>query len=961
MTNNRIIGKTEELGSLNQALQNAARGIPQVVFISGPAGIGKSTLIQSADYPETSRFFETNVLEEEIPSYSIIANFLRQSKVFDHREADAELTRYAGYFLPEYRTEDSPEADFDLLIQVFRKALATLTKQELVVWVIEDLQWADTASLDMITGLIPSGQEFNLAILATYRNEQIGRDHPLRRIRTKLRRNRWFSEIGLQPFTEQEINDFIERFYHHRPSPEFARTLHYQTGGLPLLISEIMQNLREKHLLFTGGNGLMYLKQMENFPVPENIRDLVVLQMNELSPDARNLAEIAASYSMEFPITFLEKFVSSFHVIDELIDKGIILEKSAGTGTFRHALYRETIRSEILWSRRREIYRKIAEELEKQQASDAILADFYYKAGLTEKARPAFIRLARESCELFAYPDAARWAERALSDWPKGDHETERLSILEEFVHCSKVRGDFNNALKALKEISESDQLINHREKLAQIYREMAMVSGLQGEWTAYKQYRTRAAESFVAAGLPGEAALDYMDLAERLIGELNLLTANEYAEKAVALAEISGHRELPARALGLQGYIRSFRGDTEAGIQLAKEAIAMALDTNDVSVTAEAYRRLAGTIEYASKFREAIDVYETAYRFCNTNKLDYHETQCLGCMSWVLMRLGDWKRAFDTCREIIEHKGSKTNSQATANTVLAILRSYRGEIKTAGKHLALAVRYAADIHSMIHKLLNKWAEALIAQGENDISAARQAFTEMLDIWFQTEDRHDAISGLCDATSFFALQNDRKELNHTIKALTVISNINNNPEAIGILSFAIGASLSLNNEHEQAVGHFRKALEYTGKVNIPLQAAIIRFHLGLSWQNLELNAEADECFRQAYETFKNLGVRYWCSVIDQQRMQTKPDRQLAEPAASAGKSPAFQLTDRQHEILELLTNGFSNKEIASKMNLSTRTIDMHLRNIYDRLNCRSRTEATKIAFDFGLIRARNTL
>ncbi len=958
MRNTRIIGKSLEINSLNQIIRKAGYGSPQVTFISGPAGIGKSTLIQHITIPLGYRSIETLVPEEETPSYSIIASLLRQTNVFGEEKKIAinEFGEYAGYFLPEFREQNVPKANFETLLHVFSRIMAELTQTGPLVWIIEDFHSADAASYDMVTGLFSSGIEFPLVLIATYRDEQINRDHPLRRMRTKFRRRRWFTEIEPQPFTIEEINDFITASYESLPTKELASAILAQTGGLPLLVSEIMTTLQKKGLLLVDENGLLYLKKTENFPIPENIRDLVVLQMDGLSPAARDLAEILSCYSLEFQISFLENFVETSHVIDELIEKGIILEKNSGTGAFRHELFRESIRSEIIWSKRREIYRKIVSVLEKQRVAIPVLAEFYQKAGMKDKARKACIRSARESCDLFAYRDAARWAELAMNDWPQGEEEMERLQILEEFAHCSKVSGNLGNTVKALKEITESDLNAGNYKKLAETYRELAVVSGLQGAWAQHHHYRTLAAEFFENAGIIDQSALEYMNITELLMAELNLVSAENHIEKAVVLAGEFGNRELLARALALKGYLLAFLGDTKTGMQLAREAVEMALETNDLMAIAEAYRRLAGTMEYASSFNESIDVYETAYQFCSTNQLDYHEMQCLGCMSWVLMRLGDWKRSFDTCSDIISNKGSASNSKATANTVLAILRSYRGEIKTARKHLDLAVHYAAEIHSIIHKLINKWPEALIAQGENDLTRAGRIYTEMLDIWFETEDRHDAISGICDAASFFALQNNIKELNRAIKALTIISDMNSNPEAIGILSFAIGTSLSLNDEPEQAVNHFQKALEFLEKVNVPLQGAIVQYHLGMACRKLGNTEAAEESFNSSYQTFKRLGVRHWCSLIDEQRSQLITAKTEGE-IFKTGKSHAYQLTHRQYEILKLLTDGLSNKEIAAKINLSARTIDMHVRNIFDRLNCRSRTEAVKIALDSDMIEA----
>ena len=117
--------------------------------------------------------------------------------------------------------------------------------------------------------------------------------------------------------------------------------------------------------------------------------------MDYLRDEARELAEVAASYNFEFQIPFLEKFTKSLLPIDELLTSGIIIEKKPGVGTFQHILFCEIIKNEIIWSKRKSIYENIATELEKQNAPSPVLAEFWQKAGNTKKARPALIQSAK--------------------------------------------------------------------------------------------------------------------------------------------------------------------------------------------------------------------------------------------------------------------------------------------------------------------------------------------------------------------------------------------------------------------------------------------------------------------------------------------------------------------------------------------------------------------------------------
>jgi DNA-binding CsgD family transcriptional regulator len=446
------------------------------------------------------------------------------------------------------------------------------------------------------------------------------------------------------------------------------------------------------------------------------------------------------------------------------------------------------------------------------------------------------------------------------------------------------------------------------------------------------------------------------MDLAEYFFKELQLSEALVLVDASIANAEKANRKDVYARCLSLKGYLIAHQGKSREGFEMANNAVNIALEKNDTLATAEAYRRLAGTLEYASSFHDSLKAYYVAFRFCSTNQFDYHETQCLSCMAWVLLRVGDWRKCFETCRNVLEHPGSMDISKCTANTILAVLRAYRGEFKTAKKNLNEAFVLADKVSSVLHRLVITWPASIIHILEGNNSKAYQGFCEMIETWAGSDDLHDAIPGFCDAVSFFATHNYLTELNKCIHALSSIANETRNPEAFGILSFAIGASLELKKQSAQATEHFEKAIEYLEPVQIPLQMAIVKYHLGLSYLNLNQLENAHASFQSGYQAFKNLGIRYWCSLIDQQFQKTANKDERVQKAVSPSHLSA-NLTERQLEILGHLTTGLSNKEIAAKTYLSTRTVDMHVRNIYDRLNCRTRAEATKIAIDSGLVKS----
>jgi len=934
-------------------VEATARSEPQVLFVSGRSGTGKTTLLKNLDFPRSFLRVTTMAQEMHMSSYSLLRSFVEKccSGKGSVRNAADIPEEHLALFLSDKKPDpaEGPEVYFSS----FRKILGSITESQELVWIVEDLHMADYGSLQVLENLLGLREKWPFLCIATYQTGTPYSEDPIRKLRAGLRRKPGFHEIRLQPFTEEQLEQYLENKYDAHPLTEVTRTLFAHTEGLPLFVNELTDHLWKLGLLFLNENGKLKLQQKEQLPIPESIRDLLFLQMADISDDARELLEIAASFNTEFDFGFLEKFTSSPACIDELIRSGMIVEKFPGTGSFRHTLFREMIMEGILWSRRKELCGRIAGELEKMNASPFLLADFWHRAGNVRKSRPALMKSVEYSCDVFAYRDAAYWADMALRDWAKGDHEDHRVWLLRKLALCSRAGGNADNAIKACRELLESPVTVKDKGGRAEIYRQLAELYGMKGAWNLYYHAKREALVLFRESGRNEDVVIEGMELAQNYIKEL------KYDESLAALEDARaylppGNRDLQARLLALKGYIDAISGDFTKGYREATDAVNMALKGTDLQAISESYRRLAGTLEYGSAFMDSVNAYEVALDFCETNQLDLEETQCLSCMAWVFLRTGEWRKCFETTRRVMDNPGSSRISKCTAASILALIRAYRGEMKTARKNLEETIQLATREASTLHHVIAAWPMSVLPMVEGNTEEATRQFTRMLDLWFNTGDRHDSLPGLNDAISFFTLQGSQKELSRCIGALTQITGLTYNQEATAALSFALGASLFLNGEPDGAREHLNKSLEIYSQMNAPLQHAIVGFHQARVLRTLGEEKEAGLLFDSAYQRFRTLGIRFWCALIDAER---------AIPSGAAGDGNGepepnvrqFRLTRRQLEILELLTQGLSNKEIADSVHLSTRTVDMHVRNIFDRLNCRTRTEATRIALDHKVL------
>lgn len=504
------------------------------------------------------------------------------------------------------------------------------------------------------------------------------------------------------------------------------------------------------------------------------------------------------------------------------------------------------------------------------------------------------------------------------------------------------ISGQVRLSTMALKELVESAE--NQQVKAEQL-RNLATNYALQGSWQIFKNTKKEAAELFEDTGNLAEAAVQYFDLANRHIDELEINFAKKAAEKSYQLAGQTDKKDLRVKALSILGYVLAMLGESKEGQQKANLAVSQALQLGHIELVAYTYRKLAGTYEYSSEYGEAIKTYQYTLNFCQQEKMDLQATFCLSCMSWIYFRLGDWKKGLLVSQDVLEDKTVNDASKATASLVVALIKIYRGEKKPAEKYLQQSYFLAQKVDFRMMILLIYWGKAAAAEWDGKVEAARSHYLSMLDFWQQSQEKHDILVGLFFATAFFAKNGFENEINRIIPVITEIANDTNNPEAIGSLSFAIAEISSLHQHYQEASEQYLKALDYFSSLNVPLQTIVIKIKLAIVYRKLKERPKALQLAEEAISLAEMLGARTLLAEVKECVPDTETNLSI----------PETSLTPRQLQILKSLVDGLSNKEIAALHTLSTRTVDMHVTNILTRFNCRTRTEAVKIALEQGII------
>jgi DNA-binding NarL/FixJ family response regulator len=948
-----LIGRETERAWLEEAVDDALAGRGALVLLAGEAGVGKTRLAEevaaSSDALALRGAASPAATLPYGPMLGALRGYLRGAP--GALASCGPLQGHLALLLPELGPAVA-ESDRATLFESLRCALATIASASPAVILLDDLQWSDDATLELLGALADPLRELGILVVGAYRSDEVPRTHPLRSLRNELRRARELRELALQPLDADGTAALTAQVLGAPLSPALARTVYDRTQGVPFFVEELAGALESGGRLTPGARGLELAGNGE-IPVPETIRDAVLLRAAGLSDAARAAAEAASVGGPRFDLELVAALGGDAGLA-ELLSSGLVAESEPGAGAFRHALARDAIYEDVPWPRRRALHRRVAQALEARGGHGVEVASHWLAARDGARALDALLRALDELPALHAYRDEARAARRALELWPDGEREAERIALLERYARSAELAGDLTEALRAWREAVAARRAEGVGRALADAQRHLAAVYELRGDRERALAARRVAADSFATNGLPGEAA------AERLVVAGYLQSAGKHGE-AVALARVAGEEalraeriDLRARALGLEGVATAKGGELAAGVETVRAGLSLALAHELTPQAAELYQRLGTALETAGDYGGAHEALTTAVGLCRTGDADALEHGCLSCVAYVLRELGDWDASVELCREL-QAGDVRSDDTVVADGVLGAIHAFRGEHARARPLLLRSLDTASRLDVVSMQLDTASSLAYLEDQTGDRDAAAEHCRFVLERWERSEDVHYAVWGLRWAAGFFAVQGAGAEARACADALARITAHTGHPDARAALAHALAETALLDEDPETAAEQIGRALELQATLDIPFERAQIQLRAGIVLAVAGERELALERLAGAYRIARRLGARPLAMQAAEEtaRLGESVERRLGRRAAAAHDGAG--LTRREVEVVRLLAVGRTNREIARELFLSPRTVDAHMRSIFGKLGCRSRVEATTRAGELGLL------
>jgi DNA-binding SARP family transcriptional activator/predicted ATPase len=449
-----LIGRQGEWLNLAGAWRRASASTPQFVLITGEAGVGKSRLAEdfltwaSQQGAVTAR--ARSYAAEGQLSLAPVTEWLRSDGLRPHAaRLDEVWLAEVARIVPELSVGQAALTRHDLPPEYGRRqrffealARATLAAPPPVLLLLDDLQWCDQETLEWLHYLLRFDPAARLLIVCTVRAEELPQQHPLHTLLLHLRATAGMTEIALQPLNMADTAKLAAQVAGHPLDVSAAATrLFHETGGYPLFVVETVRAGLEQGAPGVPETGSLSPNAVR--PLSPRVQAVLSGRLRQLSPDARALAELAATIGREFTLDLLiaagnTEADAAVRALDELWHKRIVREHSASSYDFTHDTLRDVAYTEIGAPQRQLLHRRVAQALETLYDEDldpvrGQIATHLERAGLAERAIPHYRAAALVAQRVYANEDAITMLSRGLALLeqlpPSARRDTQELHI----------------------------------------------------------------------------------------------------------------------------------------------------------------------------------------------------------------------------------------------------------------------------------------------------------------------------------------------------------------------------------------------------------------------------------------------------------------------------------------------------------------------------------------------------
>jgi DNA-binding CsgD family transcriptional regulator len=866
-----LLERDEQLRRLNDALAQAAAGRGRIVVIAGEAGAGKTALVE--------RFAAGQTAKVRI-HWGACEHLLTPEPLLPLRD----IARASGeVFDPSDRF-----ACFEALLRLLTGADAPS------VLVLEDLHWADSATLDLIRFLGRRLSRIRALVVITYRDDEAGSHSPLLHVLGEAPAGS-VERIALEPLTAASVTKLAER------AGRQGEALFELTGGNPFLVTEALA--------------------VDSDATPVSVRDATLARAARLPDAGRAVLEIVSIFPRHAEIAMVETLTDGKTTagLDACVEKGM-LHLDGGDISFRHELARRAVESSLSPARSRALHQRVVDLLKANAASRASeIAHHAERAGdiatLIEFAKRAGEEAARAS----AYRDAAAHYESMLRHRNALGPDA-LVETLERHAELAHLGGAVEAARPSMTEAAELRRKAGDKIGLGRDLTQLNRIVWMCGSRADAERHVTEAIAVLTEAPPGADLARAYSHQAQLDMLAYKMDSAKKWGEQAIALAEKVGEQEVLIHALGNVG-AALLEPEGPAAEELER-SFQLARASNLHDHVERASCNMACTAYWRRDYSAALRFIDRGATYAAERDLIHWEAYLRGYRALIYLDQGDWAEAEREAELVAGWAAAPVVFRSPALVALARLRVRRGD-----PDAEIPLEAVRKLFESLSELQRSALVYLI-----DAEAAWLSAPPTTQRRNRSEDPQvqAAVSQLREAHDL--------AVERRIRWVT---------EGAALWLHLLGEPVTITAKlsgpvRDQCENRWRKAADSWRSFGLPYEEAIA------------LSEGDEDAQREALAIFDRLGAAPAAARL-RRHMRASGARAIPRgPIAGTRASPAG-LTRRQTQVLALVGEGLSNPEIADRLCISAKTAEHHVSAIMARLEAGTRREAAAAARKRGLL------
>jgi DNA-binding CsgD family transcriptional regulator/tetratricopeptide (TPR) repeat protein len=972
-----LVARAPEMELILSVMEGAEDGRGGVLVLRGESGVGKSRLLQEALAEAGRRGWWIAAargypVEAGIP-HALFADALPQLIGALSPEALPGLTRGTGPELarlfPCFGGEggaadsgDDPHEFRTRILWNLTQFLSRLSERRPLLLALDDLQWADASSLELLHFLARHLQERRIVIVAAHNTSISDNAGALAAIQQSLLKLGVARVHTVGPLSEADTGRLIHDSFGVDPvvCGRFASLLHGWTRGNPFFLVETLKNLVDAGRLEYRDGG-WHGWEMERLDLPPTLREAVRARLVQLAPATREMAELLAVIGTSTSHETLHCVCETGEAllvaaVDELRAQGLLEERLDAGGVhydFAHPVVRETVYGELGLARARLLHTHVAQALEEYHGPAAVehagaLAYHYIRShgGAVAAKAVRYLALAgRTALARYSDREAAEYLEAALARFPSAEEVP--LALLEDLARARQRLGRFEEAATLAGQVLERSARTGDRAAMAAAERRLGLIRYRSGGIMEALEHFARAAKLAQEAREEPLAARVRLLEAECLLEVGRPSEARTCIEAALGIADRLGDAPLQARVHLAFLFLHTWTGPADRARQHGERVLELASGIGDRALLCTAHWGLTVLAGLTGDPDAAAHHVRASAALAEEIGSPLHRLRAAELEIELLTSSGDWDVALALGERTIAGARALNQRMLLPRVLVstAMIHFGRGDLDR-GRLLveeawelsgAGSGRFPVDVHTVVPAYEGRAAQHLWA---GEYQEAVRVGTAGLSVADRTGYRAWSLHRLLPLVVEAQLSmGDVENASRIGERLARDSARLGHRLGLAWAEVCEAVLVWLRGDIRRGTERLRAAAERLEAISAVPDAARLRRHFAARLRDQGEREQALRELRHVHEVFLRLGARRELAKTREQIRELG-----ARPPVRERGAGAEGLSSRELEIARMVAERKSNKAIGRELDISTRTVGTHLSNIFRKLGISSRVE-----------------